>query len=65
MMDSFTVARVVQRLAMYYFHNEEKHAINITKIVNSDQIRVVEPRHRLGFCRKGLSECWIRAKFSR
>ena len=39
----------MERLPFHQLHNDEEHPICVTKVVDSDEIRMIEPCHGFGF----------------
>ena len=54
--------RVVERFAGDKFHHDEEHSASFTKVIDADQVRVVELRHRFRFGLERGSEYRILAE---
>ncbi len=55
---------MVEGFAGNVFHGDVEHAIDIARIVNADEIRMIESRHCSRFGLERCTEFWVCAEFS-
>ena len=63
LVDRLAVGRVKNRLAGNELHDDEKHSIHLTEIIDPNQIWVVETGHRFGLSRKAFTKSHILTQF--
>ena len=56
---------MIEGLPRHKLHDDEKHASHLPEVIHTNEIGVIEPRHRLGFRFKIGAERFILAKLTR
>ena len=54
----------MEGLTLDQLHDDVEHTIRITKIVNRNEVGVVEPGHRFRLGFKARTKLWVRAKLT-
>ena len=53
------MGRVVEGFSLNELHDDEEHPVNVTEVVDGDEVRVIEACHGLGLCFKGGAETGV------
>ncbi len=63
--DRAVVGGIEERLAVHQLHHDVRHAVGIAKIIDANQVRMIEAGHRLGLAFEGLVELRVLAELAR
>ena len=64
LVDRSSIGGMVERLTLNQLHDDVEHPISITKIIDGNQVGVVEAGHRFGLGFKARSELRVRSKLT-